>query len=117
MVRLDEEGPDALRLSEAVNKFPDLIAYLVKRLRTLCPTMRKVRIAQILTRAGLHLGPTTVRRSLRGTRWPEPRKVLQPSGRVVTARKPNQLSHVDLTTVRTALGFWTRRIGNANTPF
>src|SRR5207249_3820015 len=92
---------------EPVNKFPELIAYLVKRLRVLCPTLGKVKLAQILARAGLHLGPTTVRRMLRDTRWPEPRKAPQAVTPVVTARHPNHLWYVDLTPVPTALGFWT----------
>src|SRR5712692_3509576 len=63
--RLDEEGPDALvRLPEPVNKFPDFVGYLVRRLKILCPTLGKVKIAQILARAGLHLAPTTVPTSL-----------------------------------------------------
>src|SRR6266571_5341168 len=108
MGRLDEEGPDALvRLPEPVNKFPDFVGYVVRRLKFLCPTLGKVKIAQILARAGLHLGPTTIRRMQRDTRWPEPRKILQPTPRIVTARHPNRLWHVDLTTVPTALGFWT----------
>jgi transposase InsO family protein len=108
MGRLDEEGPDALvRLPEPVNRFPDFVRDLVRRFKILCPTLGKVKIAQILARAGLHLGPTTVRRMVQQSTWPEPRKVLQPTRCVVTARKPNQLWHVDLTTVPTALGFWT----------
>jgi transposase InsO family protein len=107
MGRLDEEGPDALvRLPEPVNKFPDFVGYVVRRLKILCPTLGKVKSAQILARAGLHLGPTTVRRMQRDTRWPEPRKSLQGSPRGVIARRPNHLWHVDLTTVPTALGFW-----------
>src|SRR5438093_12762963 len=107
MGRLDEEGPDALvRLSEPVNRFPDFVAYLVKRLKILCPTLGKVKSAQILARAGLHLGPTTIRRMQRDTRWPEPRPSHQASPRGVTARRPNHLWHVDLTAVPTALGFW-----------
>ena len=63
--RLDEDGPDALvRLREPVNRFPDFVGYLVRRLKILCPAMGRVRIARILARAGLHLGPTTVRRML-----------------------------------------------------
>jgi transcriptional regulator with XRE-family HTH domain len=63
--RLDEEGPAALvQMREPVNRFPDFVAYLVRRLKTLCPTMGKVRIAQVLARAGLHLGSTTVARML-----------------------------------------------------
>jgi transposase InsO family protein len=108
MGRLDEEGPDALvRLPEPVNKFPDFIGYVVRRLKILCPTLGKVKMAQILARAGLHLGPTTVRRMQRDTRWPVPQRVLQPIPRIVTARNRNHLWHIDLTTVPTALGFWT----------
>src|SRR6059036_2957512 len=69
MVRLDEDGPHALaRLPEPVNRFPDFVGYLVRRLKVLCPTLGKVKIAQMLARAGLHLGTTTVRRMLRDRR-------------------------------------------------
>jgi transposase InsO family protein len=98
---------DALvRLPEPVNKFPDFIGYVVRRLKILCPTLGKVKSAQILARAGLHLGPTTVRRMQRDTRWPGPRSSRQARPRSVTARTSNHLWHVDLTTVPTALGFW-----------
>ena len=44
--RVNEEGPDALvQLREPVNKFPDFVRYAVQRLRTLCPSMGKVKIA------------------------------------------------------------------------
>jgi transposase InsO family protein len=82
------------------------VAYLMKRLRILCPTLGKVKTAQILARAGLHLGPTTVRRMFHDTERPTPHALPQLSPRIVTARKPNHLWHVDLTTVPTALGFW-----------
>src|SRR3989442_3613949 len=108
MGRLDEQGPDTLlRLPEPVNRFPDFVGYLVSRLKILCPTMGKVKIAQIFARAGLHLGPTTIRRMLRETRPPGPCPSLQTTPRSVAARKPNDLWHVDLTTGPTALGFWT----------
>src|SRR5581483_1017096 len=59
--RLDEEGPDALlRTPEPINKFPDFVRYLVQRLQTHCPRLGKVKIAQILARAGLHLAVSTV---------------------------------------------------------
>jgi transposase-like protein len=58
--RLDEEGERALvQISEPVNRFPDFVRYLVRQLKALLPTMGKVRIAQVLARAGLHLGATT----------------------------------------------------------
>src|SRR2546426_1764035 len=108
MGRLDEEGPDALvRLPEPVNRFPEFVGYVVRRLQVLCPALGKVKIAQILARAGLHLAPTTVRRMLRDREWPRPRHASEKSTHVVTARHPNHLWHVDLTTVPTALGFWT----------
>lgn len=61
--RLDEEGPDALvQVPVVVNKYPEFVGYLVRRLKTLLPTMGTRRIANVLCRAGLHLGATTVRR-------------------------------------------------------
>src|SRR4029434_6902848 len=62
--------------------------------------------ARSSSRPRLHLGPTTVRRMQQDTRWPEPRKVPQSGRRGVSAKEPNQLWHVDLTTVPTALGLW-----------
>ena len=42
MGRLEEKGPDALvRLPEPVNKFPEFVRYLVRRLRILCPLSGK----------------------------------------------------------------------------
>jgi len=65
MRRLDEEGPAALvQMREPVNRFPDFVGHMVRSLKILCPTMGKVRIAQFLARAGLHLGSTTVARML-----------------------------------------------------
>ncbi len=38
--RLDDEGPDALvQTSEPVNRFPELVSYLVQLLEALCPKM------------------------------------------------------------------------------
>ncbi len=107
--RIDEHGPNALlRIPVPVNKFPDLVRYIVRRLKLLCPRLGKVKIAEMLCRAGLHLAPTTVGRFLRADlRWPEPVAVAAAAGPVVKARRPNELWHVDLTAVPTGLGFWT----------
>ena len=71
--RIDEEGDAALvKLSEPVNKFPDFIRYIVQRLRTLCPSLGKRKIAQILARAGLHLGSTTVQQMIKSKAAPPP---------------------------------------------
>ena len=73
MSRLDEQGPEALvQMHRPVNRFPDFVIYLVRQLRTLCPSMGKVRIAQVLARAGLHLGATTVARMLKTPDAPRP---------------------------------------------
>ena len=106
--RVDEGGPKALlRLREPVNRFPDFVRYAVQRLKTLCPTMGKVKIAQILARAGLHLSPTTVGRMLRE---PPPavanHEEMVTIGRVVTAEGPNHVWHLDLTIVPIVSGFW-----------
>ena len=45
--RIDENGPDALlQLREPVNKFPDFARYIVQRLKTLSPSMGKLKIAE-----------------------------------------------------------------------
>ena len=109
MRRVDEEGPEALvQLPVPVNKFPDFVRYLVQRLKTLCPMLGKVKIAQILARAGLHLGQTTVGRILKEKPAPKP-AATQPSQtkeRVVTSKYPNHLWMTDLTTAPIGSGFW-----------
>jgi len=107
--RIDEEGENALiQISEPVNKFPDFVRYLVKQLKVLLPTMGKARIAQILARAGLHLGVTTVGRILRETEpMPEDTATLAViDTRLFTARHPGEVWHVDLTSVPTGPSFW-----------
>ena len=67
MKRLDEEGAAALvQLPVPVNKFPDFVRYAVQRLQTLCPNLGKKKLSEVLARAGLHLGTTTIGRIRRG---------------------------------------------------
>ncbi len=107
MKRLDEEGMDALvQLREPVNKFPDFVRYAVQRLKALCPCMGKVKIAQVLARAGLHLGATTVGRILKEPPAWRPKSDSHEAGCVVTASRPNHVWHIDLTTVPISQGFW-----------
>jgi len=95
MKRLDEEGPDALvQLHQPVNKFPDFVRHVVQRLKTLCPTMGKVKIAQTLARAGLHLGATTVGRILEEKPRHEPSATeteTTSKGCIVTAKYPGHV--------------------------
>lgn len=65
MRRLNEQGPSAIvQIQEPVNKYPDFVRYIVRRLKVLCPTLGKAKMAHMLSRAGLHLATTTVRRML-----------------------------------------------------
>ena len=106
MNRLDEEGPDALvQLREPVNKFPEFVRYAVRLLKTLCPTMGKAKIAQMLCRAGLHLGTTTVGRMLKEPVASRSSDALY-DGHVVTAKSPNHVWHTDLTALPIGAGFW-----------
>ncbi|MGB5534429.1 MAG: DDE-type integrase/transposase/recombinase, partial [Thiogranum sp.] len=104
--RIDDQGANALlQLREPVNKFPDFVRYIVQRLKILSPAMGKVKIAETLCRAGLHLGVTTVGRILKEEPQPDPGDATTCT-RVVTAKYPNNVWHVDLTAVPTSVGFW-----------
>ena len=116
--RLDEKGSDGLLpMPEPVNKFPDFVRGIVQRLQALSPLLGKVKIAQILARAGLHLAATTIGRIRREPPLgepisptpipPTPPSETMPSARRVTATRPNHVWHTDLTVVPTAAGFWT----------
>ena len=105
--RLDDEGPNALvQVPEPVNRFPELVSFLVQRLKVLCPKMGTRRIVNVLARAGLHLGATTVRRMLKPAPKPTPKTKRPSKPRAVTAKSPNHVWHLDLTTVPTIGGFW-----------
>jgi putative transposase len=105
--RLDDEGPDVLiQVRQPVNRFPELVSYLVTRLKVLFPKMGTRRVACVLARAGLHLGATTVRRMLKPAPKPNPKPTRPPRPRAVTAKRPNHVWHADLTVVPTIGGFW-----------
>jgi transposase len=113
--RIDDDGaPSLVQLREPVNKFPELVHYLVCRLKALCPSLGKVKIVQVLARAGLHLCATTVWRMLK-TKTPAPKPTETPAARApteelsraVTAKRPNHVWHIDLTIVPIVSGFWT----------
>lgn len=126
MKRVDEAGTDALvQIPEPVNKFPDFVRGMVQRLKTLCPMMGKKKIAETLCRAGLHLGVITVGRILKEQPQPKPSETADSAAaegttsqtaatqgtsvgkkRVVTAKYPNHVWHVDLTLVPVLSGFW-----------
>ena len=95
--RIDEEGQGALvRMAEPVNKFPDFVRYLVRELKALPPAMGKLRIAQVLARAGLHLGATTVGRMLRETEPVPEESVASGEIEIVETRVCGSLADGDL---------------------
>jgi len=106
--RLNDEGPDALvQLREPINRFPDFVRYLVRRLKVNCPSLGSRGIARLFARAGLHLGATTVRRMLRPALKPAPSLARRSTPQIVQAKRSNHVWHADLTTVPTSLGYGT----------
>lgn len=110
MQRLGNEDDCLVQIPEPVNKYPAFVRYVVKRLKVLCPTMGKRRIAETLAKSGLHLGTTTVGRMLKDNATAPCRPVTtieeKATARVVTARHPNHVWHIDMTIIPTS-GFWT----------
>ena len=107
--RVDEDGADALvQMRIPVNKFPDFVRYVVQRLKVLCPAMGKVKMAQTLARAGLHIGATTIGRILKDEPAPSPRQAEEGKcvDRLITSKYPNHVWIVDLTRVSTGSGLW-----------
>ena len=108
MRRLDEPGDQPLvQTVTPVNRYPDYVAYLVQRLRTLCPTMGRRRVADVLARAGLHLSSSTVRRmSERPGVEDDPESGAIRRSQLV-AKAPNDVWGLDLTVVPAHGGLWT----------
>jgi transposase InsO family protein len=78
--------------------------------------MGKVKLAQVLARAGLHMAATTVGRMIREEDEPRPDPVAEEADdqpvRVVTAKRPNHVWHVDLTQMPIT-GLWVPWLPNA----
>jgi putative transposase len=107
MGRLETEGTERfLGLGAPVNKFPDFVREAVHRLKTHCPRLGKRKIAEMLARAGLHLGATTVRRMLLDFPQRKLAGAAKAEDRAITAAVPNEVWHADLTTVPTLWGLW-----------
>jgi transposase InsO family protein len=109
MRRTEEEGPNAIvQLRVPVNKFPDFVRYAVQRLSALCPTLGKKKLAEVLARAGLHLGTSTIGRIRKENPAPVPTMPVATAAKngTVTARCPNHVWHIDLTIIPSQVGFW-----------
>ena len=102
-----------------VNKFPEFISFIAKRMKILNPIFCKKRIADLLCRAGLHIATSTIGRMLKSKQNPvggsdsdilieeKPEK----SKPQIKAEYPNHIWHVDLTVVPTT-GLWTSWLSN-----
>jgi len=98
-----------VQLRTPVNKFPEYVRYAVQRVKALCPTLGKRKLAAVLARAGLHLGATTIGRIRKENPPPRPlpgQDSHKSSRRVVTAKRPNHVWHVDLTAIPVLGGMW-----------
>jgi transposase InsO family protein len=107
--RVDEHGEhELIRTPEPVNRYPDFVRHLVRRLKRLFPAMGSERIASVLALAGLVLSAATVRRMVREPYEP-PRRDTPAAAKAphrAVARRPGDVWHVDLTAVPTRAGFW-----------
>lgn len=98
-----------------VNRFPEFVRYAVQKIKLFCPTLGKVKIANMLARAGIHLGKTTVQRILKEKPAPPPEPPTDDAGKQcrIVSKYPSHTWHADLTTVPISGGFWTNWIPNA----
>jgi putative transposase len=98
-----------------VNRFSDCVRYVVQRIKLFCPALGKVKIADKLARAGIHIGKTTVQRILKEKPAKEPEPSSDANGTVcrIVSKYPSHTWHADLTAVPISGGFWTNWIPNA----
>ena len=61
--RVDDDA--LVQTPTPVNRFPDVVRYAVQQIKLFCPTLGKLKIAEKLARAGIHIGKTTVERILK----------------------------------------------------
>jgi hypothetical protein len=98
-----------------VNRFSDFVRYAVQQIKLFCPTLGKVKIADMLARAGIHIGKTTVGRILKENPTQAPDPTSDDSGKQcrIVSKYPGHTFHADLTAVPISGGFWTNWVPNA----
>ena len=74
------EDDSLVQTPTPVNRFPDFVRYTVQQIQLFCPSLGKVKIADMLARAGIHIGQTTVGRILKEKHYtaPDPSSDEQP---------------------------------------
>ena len=115
-LRRADDADSLLQLATPVNRFPDFIRYAVQQIKLFCPSLGKVKIAETLARAGIHIGKSTVGRILneKPAVAPKPPACNETgkSSRIVS-KYPNHTWHADPTAVPISGGFWTNWLPNA----
>jgi putative transposase len=98
-----------------VNRFPDFVRYAVQQIKLFCPTLGKVKIADKLARAGIHIGKTTVERILKERPAEPPSPTDDDAGKQcrIVSKYPGHTWNADLTAVPISGGFWTHWIPNS----
>jgi putative transposase len=114
--RVDDDA--LVQTAAPVNRFPDFVRYAVQQIKLFCPTHGKLKIAEKLARAGMHIGKSTVERILK-ERPVEPPHPTHENGdqqvRIVS-KYPGHAWNADLTAVPISGGFWTLWIPNSISP-
>ncbi len=112
--RADDDS--LLQTTSPVNRFPDFVRYAVQRIKLFCPSLGKAKIAEMLARASIHIGKTTVGRILKE----KPAEAPEPSSSGDTGKCSRIVSkyashtwNADLTAVPISGGFWTNWVPNA----
>ena len=96
-----------VQIQPPVNRFPDFVRYAVQQIKLFCPTLGKVKIADMLARAGVHIGKTTVGRILKEKPVESPEPTTDDTGKLcrIVSKYPSHTWHADLTAVPSERGF------------
>ncbi len=111
--RVDDDA--LVQTQTPVNRFPDFIRCAVQQIKLFCPTLGKVKVADMLARAGIHIGKTTVGRILNEKPVEHPGPTTDKTGKQcrIVSKYPSHTWHADLTAVPISGGFWTNWMPNA----
>ena len=111
-LRRVESGEETVQMPVKATRYPDFVRYIVQQFKACCPLLGRFKIAEVLSRAGLHLSASTVRRIVKEPpASPVEEEVLAPNEpsetRSIIAKYPNHTVNINLTVVPTSNGFWT----------
>ncbi len=90
--RVDDDS--LVQTKTPVNRFPDFVRYAIQQIKLFCPTLGKVKIADMLARAGIHIGKTTVGRILKENPVKRPDPTTDDRGQAVQHRLEVPRPHV-----------------------